>query len=824
VSRDAQQISELEEEAMTVFSALMDGVVTDDDAECDTVMHFLNENDEALHKMEQEKEVLRHYQDLLNLPAHEFKNLESASALFGKRYEVWHKMSEWEAMIEEWIESSWHDLKPEELDLEVQARMKDATRLFKIDEDAVCARLKKSISRWKVLMPTLMALGNKALKERHWKQIFEELEQPFQASFLLSDLWSWDVFGKKERMEEISGAASGEYALELQLTKIEDSWNELAFVVKNYRETKDVYILGGLDDVTAQLEDNQALLQTMLASRFVAGIRQQVEEWDKKLRLVAEALDEWLGVQRAWMYLESIFGAPDIQKQLPLETVHFLRVDQQYKDKMRKTKKRPGVLECCAAEGVLEMFQEANKVLEKIQKSLEDYLETKRNGFPRFYFLSNDELLEILSQTRDPKAVQPHLRKCFDAMAAADFEEGPPLEGTTHPSTTLVGMNSAEKEKVRFSAPVATAPKSVEFWMCDLEFMMRQSLLDWTIEARRAYSDEHREKWFFEYPAASISTIDQEVWTMLATAAIDSIGSGTNAQGLEDFLEYSIKQIEKMVGVIRQDLTNIQRSVMANLIVIDVHARDVTKRLIRDAVSSLTDFAWICQLRYYWDEESIDDQHGVVVRQTNAIFYYGWEYLGVVPRLVITPLTDKCFVTLTGALNLLLGGAPAGPAGTGKTESVKDLGKALAMPVVVFNCSDGLDYKMMEKFFSGLAQAGAWACFDEFNRIDIEVLSVIAQQIMTICDALKANKDRFDFFGKEIRLDRNYGCFITMNPGYAGRTELPDNLKALFRPMAMMVPDYGLIAEIMLFSEGFGDSLSLSRKQTAMYRLASEQV
>jgi dynein heavy chain len=256
------------------------------------------------------------------------------------------------------------------------------------------------------------------------------------------------------------------------------------------------------------------------------------------------------------------------------------------------------------------------------------------------------------------------------------------------------------------------------------------------------------------------------------------------------------------------------------LIIVGIHQRDVIDNFVRDSVLSADEFAWQSQLRFYWDQ-ALDD---LQIRQCGGSFDYGYEYLGLSGRLVVTPLTVRCVMTLTQALSHRLGGAPAGPAGTGKTETVKDLARQLGIFCKVYCCGENTDYTTTGGLLSGLVQVGGWGCFDEFNRILPEVLSVISIQISTIQHAFRQSLRRFQFFGKEMPLDTKCGIFITMNPGYAGRSELPDNLKALFRPVVMVVPDMELITEVILNSQGFTNARGLAKKTSAMYALARQQL
>nr|XP_055065627.1 dynein axonemal heavy chain 11 isoform X2 [Misgurnus anguillicaudatus] len=727
--------------------------------------------------------------------------------------QLWDLLLCAQSNIAAWTGTRWREIIVENMETELRRFTKEMQVLDKESRNwDVFVGLDHVLKDLLASLRAVTELQHPSMRDRHWAQLIKTTGIDFTLTeeTTLEELLALQLHRYEDVVHSTVGRAVKEMSTEKVLAEITQIWvrMEVSYEV-HYRTSTP--LLKCSDELTEHLEESQVQLQVLLNTKQAKFFHEQVSALQAQLTLADSVLLLWLEVQRTWAHLESIFmGSQDICQQLPEETHQFSAIDSDFKDLMFKSTKTKNVIAATSKPSLLPMLEDLQKRLAVCEKALAKYLETKRVAFPRFYFLSSADLLDILSKGRQPRQVICHLGKLFDSMSDLKFSD------KEEKNTTAVGMFSREREYVSFYAQ-CDCIGPVELWLTRLEDVMREEIRRHIAEAVVVYEERSREHWILELPAQVVLTASQIWWSADMNLAFQRLAEGFE-MALRDYNKKQIAQLNSLINMLLGELNPADRQKIMTLCTIDVHARDVVSELIAQKVSSAQAFAWVSQLRHSWDEE----QRHCFIDICDAQFRYSYEYLGNTPRLVITPLTDRCYITLTQSLHLTMSGAPAGPAGTGKTETTKDLGRALGVMVYVFNCSEQMDYKSIGNIFKGLAQTGAWGCFDEFNRIAVEVLSVVAVQVKTIQDAIRNRRKRFLFLEEEISLKPSVGIFITMNPGYSGRTELPENLKALFRPCAMVVPDMELICEIMLMSEGFQNAQILGTKFITLYRLCKE--
>jgi len=686
--------------------------------------------------------------------------------------------------------------------------------------------LRKKITDFQDMLPLVSELSKASVKTRHWNEVISLTGTSFphdSETFALANILDSTILDFKEEVEEITEGADKQLGIETKLADIQETWGRRSFEFGMWKE-RGVHVLMAYGQAIEDLEDAQLQLQTLLSMRHVAPFRDEVQGKLTELSNTTDELELWVKVQMMWTALESVFMGGDIAKQMPLEAKKFNKVDKDWIKIMQKVAETGNIVACCKNDLLRNTLPVLYAELEKCQKSLEGYLEQKRNKFPRFYFVSNPVLLLILSQGSDPLQMQPYYEKVFDSISQVVHD---PKDKTI--IKQIKSISGPNEEVIPLNENVK-AVGNIEDWLGSLEDRMQKSLKGLCETAAATCSGPLRE--FVDAQCGQFALLGiQFNWTLQCQTALEKCRTSKGIMSENAKTQTAV--LTELSSWCLQDLgSKMNRTKIETLVTIHVHQKDVFVDMVKlfkeRKIQDANDFEWLKQARFYW-RPNVEDRHGPgasIISVCDTDFKYAWEYLGCKERLVITPLTDRCYITLTQALGMYLGGAPAGPAGTGKTETTKDLGRTLGIFVVVTNCTDQQRYTDMAKIFKGLCQAGLWGCFDEFNRIELPVLSVVAQQVLSITNAKRTSAKTFTFPGdaQVVNLNPDVGYFITMNPGYAGRQELPENLKALFRGVTMMVPDREIIMKVKLCSVGYSSFVELARKFNVLYRLCEQQL
>ncbi|QLQ78573.1 hypothetical protein HG537_0A08200 [Torulaspora globosa] len=721
----------------------------------------------------------------------------------------YHQLNDLQNSVSSLLQRAWNLSKIDDVLNELRRQEGEIKKMMAnlTHQCAEAVNVTEMIKTLKTEMPLLRDMKNANLGPRHWKMIFNIACTPRLAesaiesqSFALQDIINIDLNKNGKIIREIISSAQREAGLQKSLNRIKEFWTNAQY--ETFLHESGMFLVSDWSHIQQTCSDDLEELAAMKNSTFYCYLEQDCLELESKLATLSAVIPNWADLQVNWLDLFGILGDDNkLQHLLPKESAKFRCLTADFHDLLSRTFRLPSALDVILIPESNAAFKRMLNSIKMIKSSLSKFLEQQREFFPRFYFLGNRDLLRLLGVGNDVNQVSCYLSKMFGNITNLKID-----------NHVIKGVYSAEGELLEIFNPIATdAVNGPHEWLNALDLEIKNTLVKNVEQCLSAIAQGEN---YLNYIDSHVFQVLLLTWQISWTAEVDKCIETGRLSHLQKSVEDTIYHLSCRPPYAENCH---ERQKIRSLIIELVHCVRVVTELLDAKTSTIASAIWHRAQKFYYVRGEASSIGKVFVKQCTSALTYSFNYIGVPERLIYTSTMEEAFSALMEALTGGFGGCLFGPAGTGKTETIKALSRNLGKMVLVFNCDDSFDFRAMSRLIMGIAQIGAWGCFDELNRLHESVLSSVTGHIKMIQDAISRKSPVIESMGRSINLNPDTGLFVTLNPGYEGRSHLPDNLKRQFREYSIIRAEIPFITQVMFRVLGFRDATTLAQRLVELF-------
>nr|XP_056714739.1 dynein heavy chain domain-containing protein 1 [Euleptes europaea] len=665
-------------------------------------------------------------------------------------------------------------------------------------------------------LPLLQKLGSHFIKVGCWKEIFAVMgaKCPLNMQFTLSQLLAYPLLEHIDSILRIYSCEKGRYRFRDTLNRLQKLWSEKQFRLVNFilnvpyqpqaersrrpaggrqrpakREyiSKDsgTYVLSDTAELKAAVEQSLLTFQNMILSPYSSELQEEAVNWTATLRSFESLLEAWVSFQQKWIFLNIVLYEMDISLPSAQLESRFQVVDAHFREFMRVTCQDPLVLssvrllpssgrESRFVGGPLQAaLTEASGELQGIIRALDYVLETTRMGFPRLFFLSNEELVAMVATTAEPADASAWSRRCFPGVRQLQLLVPSAAQvfntfSAQPPELQVAGLVGEQGEKLRLCGAVPLGRKAPQ-WLSALERAMKETLfhklqdclaqrlalrpqLDLAFEKPPGPTDlplhllaEHWASLGVAFPVQCVLLAEEALWRADLEEALG--GEPRGQVGLALKLALKLEALTHYTRNHRclhtwQPDSDALGVLLGGLLVVTIQQRDVLSQLRAQKVSSPQAFEWARHFKYRVALKAekakvarvaqgrwVGGPPGCWAEVLDSSFPYDYEYLGPGLRLLESPSLDRAFLGLLLALDDFRCGGLLGHQGVGKTHTAQGLAQALGRQLVTLQCSAHMSASCLGRYLSGAVHAGALLLLEMVEQLEPAVLSALSQRL-----------------------------------------------------------------------------------------------